>query len=149
MTIREATDKDTARLVEMATAFLAQAPLYGELLPPDPARVADLVAACLAIGVIVVGESRDGTLVALLGLAIVTHPFSAAHFAEEQAWWVEPEYRRGTLGPRLVNYALEWARLRGLQFLKMGAPANAPEVAAFYEKRGARAIETAYVFELQ
>lgn len=148
MTIREATESDTPRLVEMATSFLAQAPLYGELLPPDPARVADLVAACLAIGVIVVAETHGGDLVGLLGLAVVTHPFSAAHFAEEQAWWVEPIYRRGTLGPRLVNYALEWARLRGLQFVKMGAPANAPEVAAFYERSGFRAIETAYVKEL-
>jgi GNAT superfamily N-acetyltransferase len=149
MMIREATEADTDRLVQMATRFLESSTTYGAILPPDPARVASLVAACLAVGVIVVAESRDGVLVGLLGVVHVTHPFSAAQFVEEQAWWVEPEYRRGTVGPRLVNYVLEWARVQGLQFVKMGAPADAPQVGLFYERLGFKAVETAYVKELQ
>jgi len=148
MTIREATAADADRLVDMATRFITSSTTYGELLPPDHTRVLGLVNICLELGVIVVAEGRDGVLVGLLGVVVLEHPFSDVQFAEEQAWWVEPEYRHGTVGPRLVTYVHEWARLRGVKFVKMAAPADAPSVGQFYERLGYRPIETAYVLEL-
>jgi GNAT superfamily N-acetyltransferase len=150
MTIREATEQDTARLVEMATHFM-KATAYGDLFVPDPVRLAAQVAMCFRYGVIVVAEDKGGVIaamIAVLGVTYDTNPCTTAEYAEEQAWWVEPEYRSGTVGPRLLNHVREWARARGLAFLKMGAPQNAPAVGAFYERLGGRPVETAFVFEL-
>ena len=100
------------------------------------------------LGLIAVAEERGGQLVAMLGVAIVEHPFADITYAEEQAWYVEPAYRKASLGPRLVKFVLAWAREQGVKFVKMGAPADAPEVGVFYERLAFKPVETAYVLEL-
>jgi GNAT superfamily N-acetyltransferase len=148
MTIREATIADLDHLVTMALHFL-ESTKYGQLFPPDRARLTTLARTCLAQGVIVVAEDRGGDLVGMIAVAAMTsHPWSARAYAEEQAWWIEPAYRSGTLGPRLLNYVHEWARLQGLAFVKMGEPVDAPGVGAFYARLGYRVVETAWVKEL-
>lgn len=141
MTIRAATFADGQRIVEMAQRFLAVT-AYGELLEPTTAAIATLVSTVLEAGVIFVAEA-DGGLVGMIALVALVHPINGRRYAEELTWWVEPEYRRSTIGPKLLGSAEDWARQNGCQGLKMVAPANS-SIGTFYERRGYVLVESAY-----
>jgi len=149
MILRAATAADRADVVALALNFHAES-AYGYLLAVDPQRVGVLFDLALDQGVVFVAE-RDTVpgpagpeLVAFLGLVVLEHTLSGDRYAEEVAWWVEPEYRSGTLGPRLLALAEEWASAHGCAFLKMVAPIGTT-VGAFYERRGYQPIETAFM----
>lgn len=84
------------------------------------------------------------TLVGMLAIVMVPHPLSGKTFAEEIAWWVEPEHRKGLIGPKMLRLAEEWATRNGANMVKMVAPA-ATSVGMFYERSGYKAVETAYI----
>lgn len=142
MRVRVATADDTARLVEMATRFLAES-AYGRLFPVDEARLAGLVATCMTLGVIFVAEVETG-LVGMLALVQLTDPIAGVEFADEIAWWVEPAHRDSIIGPRLLARAQNWTRTQGLAFLKMVAPAGTT-IGEFYARIGFTAVESAYI----
>lgn len=155
--IRPATAADTPRLVEMATRFLRSTP-YGEVVEPDPACLAALIAVVLEHGVIFVAdypmytrvidgdvvEQGDPYLVGFIGLAALPHPLSGELYADEQVWWVEPEHRHGLIGPRLMQAAEAWARQQGCRSVKMVAP-HGSSVGEYYSRMGYRPVETAFV----
>ena len=141
--IREATAADTNRLVEMTTRFLLTT-RYGDLIQPNPACIRKLIALVLEHGVIFVGETWKLELIGMIALTALPHLLTGEPFAEEQAWWVEPEHRGGSLGPRLLAAAEAWSRESGLKMIKVVAPEGG-DVGKFYTKLGYHAVETAYV----
>jgi GNAT superfamily N-acetyltransferase len=143
MRVREATHGDQARIIEMATRFLAES-AYGRMFPADPARLGVLMTMCVQMGVIFVAETEAG-IVGMIALVSLTDPIGGVNYADEIAWWVEPAHRGGMVGPRLVARAQNWVRVKGLAFLKMVAPADRPDVGAFYQRIGFEAVETAYI----
>jgi GNAT superfamily N-acetyltransferase len=145
MTIREATVDDTDRLVEMAQAFIAES-RYADVIVPEPARLALLIAMLLQIGTVLVADTGE-QLVGMIALATITPVFGGPPYCDEVAWWVEPSRRSGLTGPRLLRRAEVWARAQGLGSIKMVAPSGT-DVGAFYEKRGYEAIETTYLRRL-
>jgi GNAT superfamily N-acetyltransferase len=80
------------------------------------------------------------------GIAVVELPnlITGDLYAEEVAWWVEPNRRGLRLGPQLIAVAEEWATTRGLRSIKMVAPIPS-QVGRYYERRGYVALETAYL----
>lgn len=141
MTIREATDDDGQRLVDMAQHFLLMTP-YGRLITPSLDQLVGFVEMIRTLGVILVAE-RLGRIEGMIGLVALPHPIDGSLVAEEIAWWVEPAYRGGTLGPRLLVAAEGWSRQKCARVLKMVAPTGTT-VGDFLTHRGYRAVETAY-----
>jgi GNAT superfamily N-acetyltransferase len=160
--IRQATIDDSLEIVRMAHRFLATPEYaYAQLFKFNADHVADLVVKVLTLGVIWVAEvvtlqrpeappraEPDTKLVAMLAVVAIVHPISGESFVEEIAWWVEPEHRHGTIGPRLIHKMEDWARAKGLHLVKMAAPVEAADVARFYISSGYRPIETNFAKRL-
>lgn len=83
-------------------------------------------------------------LVGMLAIVALPHPLAGGKVAEELAWWVEPEWRQGLLGPKMLREAEAWATRNGAVMVKMVAPAGT-DVGEFYERIGYQAVETAYI----
>jgi GNAT superfamily N-acetyltransferase len=84
-----------------------------------------------------------GGLVGMIALFCAPHPITGEPYADELCWWVEPAYRRGNLGLKLLRCAERWATTKGATMLKMVAP-EGTDIGRFYERVGYRAVETAY-----
>lgn len=146
MNIRPATAGDRDGVITLARRF-HQASSYGSLLTVRQELVGVLFDLALEHGVIFVGEMPLTGLVGFLGLVVLDHTLSGDRYAEEVAWWVEPAYRTGMLGPRLLRQAEGWAASHECVFLKMSAPAGT-DVGVFYARQGYVPIETAYMKRL-
>jgi GNAT superfamily N-acetyltransferase len=142
--VRAATPADRDLITAMALRFHASTP-YASLLAVDPIRIGLLFDLATAQGVVLVAENVEALdILGFLGLVVLEHPLSGDRYAEEVAWWVEPAYRSGTLGPKLLREAEAWCRRAGCVFLKMAAPAGTT-VGLFYERQGYAAVETAFL----
>lgn len=144
-------------MFELARHFLEQTQ-YGEILTVNLQQLAHLVSRCLQVGVIFVAEAQRAAvlngvtvqhrpLIGMLAAFPLNDPISGKPFLDEIAWWVEPEHRRGTTGPKLLWAAEKWARQKGLRLVKMVAPKET-NVGRFYERMGYVEVETAYVKRL-
>lgn len=164
--IREATVDDKFRLVEMTTRFIVSTRYHEWLGGTTPDRIGALVDRVLEHGVIFVAETDtpcmlekdDGDgyvddndvciscaeLVGMLALIVFEHPLTGRPTAEEAAWWVEPEHRHGSVGPRLMAHMEGWCVQKRLHMVKMVAP-DGSSVGDFYKKRGYQAVETHWV----
>src|SRR5207237_2966117 len=107
-----------------------------------PEDVKAFVVGFLLVGRIFVAEDRGGSLAGMIAVIVGGH--LGLRYADEQAWWVGPEYRSGTLGPRLLRHVEAWARSEGLPVLAMVAPAGST-IGGFYERLGYHEVETKYV----
>lgn len=145
LVIRTATQADGPRLAEMAVRFLAST-RYGALASASPSGLDELIAVVLQLGVIFVAEV-EGRVAGMLAIAALTHPLTGERYADEQVWWVEPEHRHSSIGPRLLNAAEQWSIENGLAFVKMIAPAGS-DVGAYYVRRGYVEVETVYQKQL-
>lgn len=157
--IRFATEADKPRLIEMATRFLLETQ-YGRLFDEraTPASLSELVTNVLTLGAIVVAEYRplmpaifeddaapaEPKLVGMLAIVAVPHPLTGKIYGEEVCWWVEPEHRHGTLGPKMLREAEDWATRNGANMVKMVAPEGST-VGEFYKHIGYRPVETAFI----
>lgn len=151
--IREATLDDAPRLVEMATRFLLET-RYGAMFDnrATPVTIGGLVEQVLRFGAIFVAEvtvpyadgSSETKLIGMLAIVVVPHPLTGLAYADEIAWWVEPEHRGGSIGPHILRSAETWARQKGANMVKLVAPAGS-RVGTFYERVGYQAVETAFI----
>lgn len=160
MKARLGTADDIDRIVEMSERFLALT-LFGKLIGGlvSPRKLGEMVATCLNRGAIFVVEADVSTfvdgdvfteqqVVGMLALFVAEHPFTGQPFGDEVAWWVEPEHRKGRAGFLLYRECLSWARANGVASLKFVAPADSPDVGAFYVRQGFTPAETVYLKSL-
>ncbi len=89
-----------------------------------------------------------GAIVGLIAAFPMEEPISRQTQLDELVWWVEPAYRRGSVGPRLLRALETWARQKGIKLCKMIAPVDTT-VGRFYERQGYVAIETSYIKRLR
>lgn len=157
MTIRLAMEADKLRLIEMAERFLRETQ-YGRLFDDKatPQTIGELITNVLTLGAIVVaeiGSLRDGEggrdvgppiLIGMLAIVALPHPLTGVIYGEEICWWVEPEHRHGTIGPKMLREAEDWATRNGANSCKMVAPAGST-VGDFYERIGYTLVESAYL----
>ncbi len=120
---------------------------YRNVLRFIPEAIGELADRILQVGLIFVAEDR-GRLVGMLAGYAVDEPIGRTKMLEELAWWVDPEYRKGSVGYKMLRCWEEWARQAGLEAVKMIAPAESPGVGGFLERRGYRQIETTYILRL-
>lgn len=150
MILRPATVADRAAVVALALHFHASSP-YAQLLAVDAARVGAVFDVALATGVVVVAEpeySDDDDLAGFFALVVVPHELSGERAGIEVGWWVQPELRNGTLGPRLLRWAEEWAQAHGVAFVKVAEPGVGTSVGRFYARVGYQPVETAWMKRL-
>lgn len=144
--IRPARDEDYERLVTMGQRFIAES-LYGRLFPhlsQTTVTIQVMVELCETAGIIYVAEV-NGRVVGMMGLTLVDdHPLTGGKVVEELAWYVEPEHRKGRVGPLLLGAAEAWTTTNGANVLKMVAPWGS-DVGRFLERKGYTAVETAYM----
>lgn len=146
MRVREATEADRARVLEMALHFFATT-AYGAMFHGIDAGLDDLVTLTLAAGAIFVAEEPDGRLEGFLAIVKLTHPITKQPFGDELAWWVEPTCRLEGTGELLLHHMHDWARREGLHLVKMVAPAHSG-IGLIYERHGYAQVETAYARRL-
>jgi hypothetical protein len=144
--IRYAEVEDTPQLVALAMRFATEHPLGSKWSGATPAKLESvLVPLVLSLGVCVVAE-RDGAMVGLLALVKAPSYMGDDIFAEEVAWWVNPE-ERGRAGILLVNAALAWCSAEQVDVVKMSVPFGS-EVGKVLERRGFEATEIAFLLRL-
>lgn len=153
--IREMADaRSLERVVEMSMRFLATT-RFGTLVKTTPAQLETLALKVAKLGVVLVAEAdelADGfettrEAIGFVALAKLQHPISGKPYADEIAWWVEPEHRQAGVGRLLLERAEAWARENGCSMVKMVAPAGST-IGTFYENCGYVVVETAYQKEL-
>ncbi len=145
MTIRPATFGDAQVLERMAVRFLEETP-YRQVITPDVDRLETAIAGVLERGLVLVAEV-NGTVVGMAAAMPAEHPFSGEPIVVEIAWWVEPEWRHGTLGVRLLTTLEACARSTGAKALLMIAPARS-RVGQYYARRGYLEVETTFQLRL-
>jgi len=145
--IRPATAGDAPRVIAMAQRFL-ETFTPGDVMEPQPYALEALFSVAFDNGVILVHEAPDGRLNAFLALVgPLPHQISGESYADELAWWVEPEARGLGIGELLLAQAERWGRAHAICVLKMLAPAGS-SIGDLYRKQGYVAVETAYMKRL-
>lgn len=141
MNLRSATYNDAQVIERMALRFLEETE-YSQVITPDLERLETAIATVLERGLVLVAEVH-GTVVGMAAAMRSEHPFSGDPIVVEIAWWVEPEWRHGTLGVRLLAMLEECALATGAKALLMIAPAMS-RVGAHYARRGYVEVETTW-----
>lgn len=94
----------------------------------------------------------DEDVVGVIGCVVTPAPFpmdSSQKLCVERLWWVEPEYRGSSVGPRMHKAAEEEAKQQGAARMVMTELATSPpEVGEYYIKDGYALAETMYFKEL-
>lgn len=70
------------------------------------------------------------------------HPFAPVKYAFETVWWIDPDFRGGTLAVRMLRDYENWARGKGCAFITMASLVHSP---VNYEKFGYRETETHFI----
>lgn len=114
---------------------------YREHMQTDPARLE-----AVARGILANPEAamwvcvRDGALIGMLAMLMVTHPMSGDRIASEIVWWMNPSARGA--GVRLLRTAERWAKDGGAVAVSMIAPTD--RVGQFYAAIGYAPVEVNY-----
>lgn len=90
---------------------------------------------------------RESEPVGLLLMALVPNLVSGELSADELVWWVDPHYRSGSAGGRLLRVAVEWASEAGAVMVKLVTP-YASQIGPSLASRGWVPVETSYVLRL-
>lgn len=152
MVIRNATDADIPRIVEMAQAFYPESPypaLYGAMPDSQAAGLALVVMhgvdGSLEPGVLLLAE-QDGEVVGMACLHADRATFNPlVRIASELVFWIEPEHRGGMAAVRLLKAAEDEAKALGIEVNRMAVLSSSPEqAAALYERMGYTHTETYY-----
>lgn len=151
--IRRAQPDDTEACENMAWQFLVDSP-HGAYLSRRRDALSVFVEEMLVLNfrepdraAVFVVDADDRQLVGMLVLLVTVVPMTLDTVVEEVAWWVHPDYRKGTLGPRLMACGERWARTTGARVLRMLAPSGS-NVGRYLEHRQYAALETSYMLRL-
>ena len=133
--IREATEQDIPRLVEMGEQF--RETIYADYLSQNPDKMKELATKLIANKGLLVSE-HEGRIVAMMGFVIYDHFISGDKTWGEVFWWAE----RPREGMKLFNEAEKRGREADCKHLQMIAP-NA-RVSKIYARRGYQRVEESW-----
>lgn len=143
--IRDATEADVKRIVEMGRAFF-EISGQDDIATFDDEAAADTVRACMEEGVVLVLQ-KDGVLVGMAGALIYRIYLSRDDItAQELFWWVEPEHRG--VGTELLKMLERRAKENGAASIAMIELESMKGVGRLYERAGYRAHDHTYVKRL-
>ena len=145
MQIREASESDIPRIVEMASRSLVEGPYAGIIkdVPERAKKCADMV---MHNGLILLAV-KDDEVIGVLGFIVADHHFSGQRYAAELMWWVEPEHRKGESfsdipALNLLREAEQRAKALGAESMTFTAPND--DVAHLYKRFGYSKLEVAF-----
>lgn len=144
MPIREATESDLPRIVELGSRSLVDGP-YAGIIKDVPAQAEKFSRHVLSNGKILVGE-EDGRVLGLIGFVFAHHHFSNQPYAAELMWYVEPEHRKGGIAMHLLWEAEKVAKEMGAESFLFTAPND--DVAALYKRFGYSKLEVTFTKNL-
>ncbi len=147
--IREATENDIPRIIEMGRSFFDASGYSGIIeFNAETAKTAIETIIIDNHAIILVAEGQER----LIGmLAAILHPFyfNINHLTgQELVWWIEPEYRTGTAGIRLIKAIEQWAKSNGAKTFSMISLAVNRRVEQIYERRGYSPSENLFIKSL-
>ncbi len=141
--IRTGIECDVDAIVSLSRKFWKHT-VFDE--PFDSEHLFRIVKSCVDNGLVAVIDKGgiQGFIVAVSTPLICSRH---SQMATEVGWWVEPEFRRGRMGIKLVQYMEDLCRKKGIKYLVMMAmESSSPETASrIYEYLGYRKIETSYM----
>ena len=140
MMIREATNSDLPRIVELGSLSLQDGP-YAGIIKDVPAQSRKCAEAVLAGGKILVAED-EGEVIGLLGFIFARHHFSDQPYAAELMWYVQKDRRKGGAAIQLLWAAEKAAVKMGAEKFLFTAPNE--DVAALYKRFGYEKLEVTY-----
>lgn len=149
MEVRQATQDDVPRIVDMSAKFY-ETTSYARWAPFDPDTVHDLAANLAENHVMLVAE-EGGQLVGMVGLFVAPFMFNGDIIAAyEVVWWVDPEAQGQGAGKALLGAIEPACASRGCRTVQMVHLASSPpQAAAIYERMGYRHTESSYTKTLQ
>lgn len=144
MEVRQATQGDVPRIVEMSAKFY-ETTCYARWAPFNPDTVHDLTANLTDNHVMLVAEDA-GELVGMVGLFVAPFMFNGdITAAYEVVWWVDPDAQGRGAGKALLQAIEPTCAARGCRSVQMVHLASSPpQAAAMYERMGYRHTESSY-----
>lgn len=85
-------------------------------MQPDPQRMVESLYVALLRGKIWVAK-KDDKLIGVLALTPQQFWWSSEYFLTDLSFYVSPEYRRSKLGAKLLQLAIEYAKIEGLKLI--------------------------------
>jgi GNAT superfamily N-acetyltransferase len=144
--IRLATSADTADLVRMGLQFIAESGYRGLVTPSVDAQraVVELLLEQGGCWVAVAGDQ----VVGMFGVALTPLPVTGELAGVEMMWWLDPQWRRGTLAMRLWMTGETWARDHGALWFQMIQPYGDERTGVLYRRRGYVPLESTWTKRL-
>jgi L-amino acid N-acyltransferase YncA len=108
--IRKATKFDIPDVLEMLRHYRSETPLEFLKDADNSEYITGMLAELIAGRGVVLLAEQDGKAIGMMIAAVMPNIWSPKHFTlTEFAYWVEPEYRGGTAGYRLLRAYLDEA----------------------------------------
>lgn len=145
-----ATPGDVDRMVAYGKQFWHQTRYYAAGVEYDVDTVTHFTRYLLDEGIVMYAMDKQG-IVALMLVIIAPFPMNMNHLcATEWVFYVDPDYRRGGLGVKLIAQAEQILKDRRVKFFTMVSLANVTPDAAnkLYETLGFEHSETNFTKEL-
>ena len=143
--------EDIERMVAYGQQFWHQTRYYAAGIDYDVETVTAMTQHLIDEGVAMYAEDRDGNIIALMLVIISPFPMNM-HFLAACEWvfYVDPAYRRGGLGVKLIQAAEEILKSKSVKFFTMVSLTNVTPEAAhkLYETLGFEQSETNFTKDL-
>ena len=98
------------------------------------------------------GTKNKNDVIGVIGVIIFSSPIGNDLIANEHYWYVMPEYRKGTIGMRLLKKAIKWAESKGCTHFMGNASMLASDlhdnICSIYERIGMKKFETTYIMKI-
>lgn len=140
--IRMARPEDAERVIEMGSRSIKIGPYRDDLVdnPDVTRRLYDLLIKNPQARIIV--SETENLVTGLFAFVIFPHYYSGELTAGEIIWYVEPEYRAGGVGLRLLKEAENYAREAGAVRMQLTAPTE--QLGSMYKRCGYHQIEVSF-----
>lgn len=112
--IRQATKADIPEVARIGRQFADYYPYKAQY---DEERVADSLSAIINMGVILVMIKEEAIIGFIMGVLVPLWYAPTTITAQELAWWMDPEHRKGMAGLKLLTAFEEWAKASGANLI--------------------------------
>ena len=140
--IRPAAEGDGGAILRMSTRIMRET-VIGEWMALDVLRFSALVEWCLVHGIGFVAEV-DEQVVGFAAAAPVEHELSGEKVLNVIALWIDPEFRFGRNGTRLIESMEAWALTNNVPIVKLMTPVGS-RAGELLERQGYEPVEVTYL----
>lgn len=144
--IRLAGEEDIEVILEMGRKFYGTTEQV-KMIPFDDDSGAAQVFGMLDNGFILLAETEGKEVAGMLGMTFHDFPFNRAYqVCVETMFWIEEDYRGGSLAARLLKEAEQIAVHEGVSVITMAALETSPKmIDGFYGRLGYRQAERTFI----